>query len=1221
MRSVYLLTAIVLSLAGPAAGQNLTTLNGTVTDPTGAVVPGAQVEIVNTETGLKREALTDADGNYVFTQITPGVYNLTARAQGFRAVTVGGVRLLVNTPATIPLGLEVGSTTETITVEASALQLNTVDASIGNSFGSKPILQLPFEGRNVVGLLSLQPGVTFAGENVANSSTTTERQRAGNVVGGKSDQANVTLDGVDVNDQQSREPFTSVLRNTLDSVQEFRVVTTNANADMGRSSGAQVTLITRSGTNELHGAAYEYLRNKATNANSFFNNQSNVPLAKLNRNVYGARLGGPLVKNRLFLFGNYEGRKDRREDSILRIVPTETLRNGTVRYIRTDGSIATLTPQDLVQRIDPLRLGPSQAALAVLRQYQMPNTSETGDSINTSGFRFNAPIGVDTHTYIAKLDYNIDAANKHSLFVRGNLQDDKGTTAPQFPGLAPNDTVLRNTKGVALGLTSVLSPTKINNFRYGLTRFGGENSGVSLNTFVTFRSLSDVVGTTRPFIRTTPTHTLADDFSWIRRSHEMKFGLVSRLIRNRRTNYSNSFPSASTNASWLVDSGAELDRPLTDIRPTARVAYRDAAMAVLGIVSQGNARYNYNKDGSALPVGAGVLRQFNAEEYELYAMDTWRATRALTLTYGLRWSLMPPIYEANGVQTVSRQPLSNWFADRAGAAERGIPQSAVSPIEYVLKEQSGGRDLYPFHKKNFAPRVAIAWSPGGDSGLSKFFFGGPGRTSVRAGWGLFYDVMGSGLITNYDATALGLATELTNPSATLSMATAPRFQGLNSIPGGILPAAPKAGFPQVAPDLFAITNSLDDVLLPPYTMNMNFSIGREFSGGWFVQGSYAGRLSRRSLMNEDLAMPTNLKDPASGVSYFEAATQLANLANAETPVANVPRIAYWENLFPGLATATLTASQRAYQRYAANAPDWTYALYQLDVACTPSCSKFGPYAYFNEQYSYLRTIRSNGNGNYHGMLWTVRKRFSTGDQIEFNYTFSKSIDLASTPESYSGTAVLAGTVINSFNRGLFRAVSDYDARHQWNANWVYGFPFGKGRRFLSGGGITNALLGGWQLSGLYRHSSGLPIGIGNGRFWPTNWNVTGNATQIGPFEDGTNKLAGPPPGGTGGVNIFQDPAKAVEAFDYTLPGGVGGRNNVRGDGNFVIDAGLAKSFAMPYSEKHSVQFRWEVFNVTNTARFDPFSISGSLGTLGSFGKYSDTLTLPRVMQFALRYDF
>jgi len=1193
-------------------GQTTTSVTGLVTDPSGAVVPNVSVELNNLDNGSKRDVTTDANGAYSVPQLAPGNYRITAKATGFSSAVLSGLRFLVNTPATVNIKLEVGTVSDTVSISADAVQINTVDASLGNSFGSKPILQLPFEARNVAGLLSLQPGVTFAGANAPNS------YRGGNVNGGKNDQANVTLDGVDVNDQQNRDPFTSVLRVTLDSVQEFRVVTTNANPEMGRSSGAQISLITKSGTNQIHGSAYEYLRNKATNANTFFNNQNGVELAKLNRNVYGASLGGPIMKNRLFLFGNYEGRKDRREDTVLRTVPTQSLRDGNVQYIRTNGSVATLTPADLRSRIDPLGIGPNAAALAVLRSYPLPNDSAAGDAINTSGYRFNAPIKLDWQTYIAKLDYVLDSQSKHTMFARGNLQGDSSTSAPQFSGLPPNDTNLANTKGFALGLTSVLSASKVNSFRYGITRVGIENTGISDQPFVTFRTLDSAVGTNRAFIRKTPVHTIGDDFTWNRGRHELKVGGVIRMIRNSRTNYANSFPSALANASWLVSSGNELNAPLTDINPTARVALRDAAMAVLGIVSQGNARYNYNKDGSALAIGAPVVRQFNAEEYEIYAQDTWKVSKALTLTYGLRWSLMPPIYEANGVQTVARESLSSFFDQRVALASVGAPQFLVNPVEYVLKEQPGGRDLYPFHKKNLAPRLALAYSPQGDSGLSRFLFGGPGKTAIRAGWGMYYDVMGSGLITNYDASALGLATALTNPSATLSLATAPRFTGINNIPAGILPAAPSAGFPQVAPNLFAITNSLDDQLLPPYTMNMNFSIGREFKGGLFIQGSYVGRLSRRSLISEDIAMPVNMKDPASGQTYFEAASQLAVLANSNAPVASVGRIPFWENFFPGAATATLSATQRAYQSFADNAPDYSYALYEMDVRCRPACSKFGPYSFYNRQFSYLRTLRSVGSGNYNAMQWTVQKRYNNGDQLVFNYTWSKSIDLASRPENSTDTN---GVIINAFNRGLFRAPSDYDTRHQWNANFVYGLPIGRGRAILDRGGVANAILGGWQLSGLYRQSTGLPTSVGNGRFWPTNWNITGYATAIGTFVDGTRRDAPAPPGGVGGVNLFNDPAAAIKAFDYTLPGQTGGRNIVRGDGNFNVDLGLGKSFNMPWSESHQLQFRWEVFNVTNSVRFDPFFTSADLGNLGSFGKYTDTLTLPRVMQFALRYDF
>ncbi len=282
-RLVFSLFGIIITLlATVLPAQNLTSLHGTVADSSGAVVPGAKIGLENQGTAAIRSTETDASGKYSFPQLPPGTYKVTASANGFNTASAGEVRLLVSSPATLNITLEIGSITQTVNVTSEGTQVNTQDASLGNALGTRPILQLPLEGRNVVGLLSLQPGVTFLGENSTSS-------RSGSVNGGKSDQANVTLDGVDVNDQQNRSAFTSVLRVTLDSVQEFRVITTNANAEFGRSSGAQINLVTKSGSNQLHGSMYEYHRNTITTANSFLSNAAipAVPRPKLIRNVFG----------------------------------------------------------------------------------------------------------------------------------------------------------------------------------------------------------------------------------------------------------------------------------------------------------------------------------------------------------------------------------------------------------------------------------------------------------------------------------------------------------------------------------------------------------------------------------------------------------------------------------------------------------------------------------------------------------------------------------------------------------------------------------------------------------------------------------------------------------------------------------------------------------------------------------------------------------------------
>ena len=1213
--SLYTLAAVLaIALAMPAAAQNWTSLSGLVTDPTGASVPNAAVELENTATGLKRMAQTDSLGSYVFTQVVPGEYTLTVKAEGFSTRVVQNLRLLVNNPATVNVQLEVGMVAETVAVTAEAVQLNTTDASIGNAISTRPILSIPLNARNIVGLLALQPGVVFTREDSTN-------YRNGAVNGGKSDQANVTLDGVDVNDQMDRNAFTSVLRMTPDSVQEFRVTTLNATSDQGRSSGAQVALVTKSGTNELHGSLYHYHRNTATTANDFFLNSAGIERPKLIRNIFGASAGGPLIKNRLFLFGNYEGRRDARDETVVRLVPSLELRQGILQYLRTDGSRVQVTPAEIASRIHAR--GVNQAALRVMQGYPNPNDFTVGDGLNVQGFRFKAPTPLRWNTYIARLDWLVDSASKHTVFVRGNLQNDRQDHLPQFPGMQPNRVDLRNNKGIATGLTSVLRPNLISTFRYGLTRQGFENTGIAKFSPVTLRGLSDPVGLTRGFAAKIPVHTFAEDVSWIKGSHTVQFGAVVRIIRNERITDQNSWSSAVSNASWLVDSGAGLTRPFPDMASGWLVPFRFQASNVMGLVTQATARYNYTVDGKVLGEGTPVVRNFAAEEYEMYLQDTWRITRALTLSAGVRWSLLPPLYEKNGQQVSPNVRIGEWFDLRGGLAQQGRSQLEAGRISFVPRDK-GGRPLYPFHKKNFAPRLALVYSPQGDSGLSKFLFGGPGKTAIRIGWGMFYDLFGSGLMRSYDATAFGLSTSLVNPSATLDIGDAPAFTAIDQIPRSLLLPGPEPKWPATYPDAFAITNGLDDGIRPPYNMSANFTVAREFGGGWFAQVSYLGRFSRRSLTRRDVATPTDLVDPKSGQSYFQAATILARQAVANTPVAQVQRVPFWENFYSRAATPTLTATQVVYQRFVANLWDWTYALYQLDTprgfgGCDVRnrCSDLGPWAFYHPQFSYLSVFSSIGGGNYHGGQLTVRKRFGNDGQMEANYTFSKSIDLRSNVEREGFST---GVIWNPWQPGLHRGVSDYDNTHLFNMYGVYSLPFGRGKRFAGGAGrLLDALIGGWEIAGIWRWSSGFPISIFSGSLWATNWNNWNWALWKGtPFRTKTTKNA-PAIAGPGGPNMFPSPKEALDAFEPEYPGGIGTRNPIRGDGVFNIDSSLSKRFFI--REGHSLRLIWDAFNLTNTVRFDVFDASLNITDEGTFGKYSSTLSSARVMQFALRYEF
>lgn len=1211
---IFRLASVLLLGTMLSFSQQFSSLSGTVTDPSGAVIPGATVTIESVDRGFTREAITDEGGRYVFPQIQPGRFKVTAKASGFPDTIVNNVILEVNQPGKVNVAFEkVGQVAETISVSAETVQINTTDATVGNTIGTVPILQVPLFARNMAGLLVFQPGVTsFSGSNLDD--------RNGSVNGGKADQSNVTLDGIDVNQQNNRLPFTTVLRVTPDSTQEFRSTTTGANADQGRSSGAQVQLVTKSGTNGLHGSVYHFHRNTITAANSFFNNAAGVKRTPLLINIPGASIGGPIVRNKAFFFVNYEGRRDASAANVVRTVPSALLRQGVLQYINRTGGVSQLDPAQ-IRALDPAGLGVSPAVQQVFNSFPQPNDPTLGDGLNTQGFRFTAPVTGKQDTYIARFDYT--PGTNHSLFLRGQLQNDRDLGTPQFPGEQANSAGLVNAKGIAFGWTWVVTPKLISTFRYGLTRRSNELTGIQNAAAVSFRGLSDRNGLTRGVSRQIPVHMITQDFAYNSGAHDIRFGMTARAISNQSRNFNNAYNDATTNVSWLRGTGADIQP--ADLATSFRTAYGDAAVAIMGIITQGRGRYNYNIDGSLIPTGTPVSRNFRNEEYEWYLQDTWRMRRNLTLTLGVRHSLMPPIYEANNIQLSSNIPVADFFNTRGGLALQGKGQDEAGKISYILANGPGGRPIYPYHLKNFAPRASLAWSPDAKDGFLKKLLGGPGKTSIRAGWGMFYDIIGQPLTATYDANAFGLATSLLNPSGQLTSITAPRFSGLNSLPSQLIRPAPPGAFPATPPSTgagsFAITNTIDDNLQMPYTMNMNLTVGREFGSGWFLEGSYVGRLSRKSLIDRDLAMPTNLKDPASGQTYYEAATILERQRRARTPIGQVQRLPFFENFYRNLASGGMSATQVWYETVGFYPFDTSSALADLDHFCDPDCG-IRPNLMFNPQFSALSALSSVGGGSYHAAQVTLRKRFSQGLVLDFNYTLSKSIDLASRAENAGtfGGASPAGFLVNPWEPGLNKGVSDYDARHIYSAYMVYELPFGKGRRYGSGaGGFLNALIGGWQVAPSWQQSTELPYYVGNGRNWPTNWNITSAATPVGDTRPSTRTKNAPAVAGASGPNMFADPAGALREWDFTLPGQVGSRNTIRIDGAFNINLNVAKRFYMPWSEGHTLQFRWETFNLTNAVRFGIPSIT--LGSAATFGKYQTQSNDARQMQFGLRYEF
>lgn len=1207
VRDLLAAAVLVFLGAGAAWAQSTASLIGTVRDPSNAVVAGATLTLTSAETGASRTVQSSGSGEYSFPQVLPGTYQLSVGSQGFKATLVRSLELQVNLQSVVNINLQVASVGESVDILDKAPVINTADASTGNPFDTKQVLELPLEGRSVTGLLSLQTGVTFLG------STDVQDARNGSVNGGRSNQGNVTLDGVDVNDQDIRPAFASALRMPLDSLEEFRVTTVGANADQGRTSGAQISLITKRGSNSFHGSLYEFNRNTAFTANSFFNNEAGVPRPQLVRNVFGASAGGPVIKNRLFFFANYEGRRDASAQDVVRTVPTRDLRNGLLDYVNNSGGVSQIGPAQ-IKALDPLGIGESPAVLALFNKYPSPNDSTVGDGLAASGYRFLAKVPLSWNTYVTRLDWQVDSAGKHTIFLRANLQNDKQTGTPQFPGDVSNGSILTNAKGLALGYTHVLNPFLVGTFHYGVTRLSMATSGSAqapvVNPFDYF--LSSFVGNTTGVSTITPVHTISEDVNWTRGNHSMQFGGVARIIR-RRISSAQPFPYGGGQA-YQLQNGQSTFTPSD--APVGSASSPNGVMGLLGILAAGSTTYNYDVSGTLIPQDKPKARDFGNSEYELYAQDSWHLRPNLTLIAGLRWSLMPPPSELNGQQTTNMPSYGTMFARRLADAEQG-ESDANELMTFVARNSPGGRPLYPTFKRNFAPRLSLAYTPDKADGWLGRLTGGPGKTSIRIGAGMFYDLFGSGLIDQLDADSFGLTTNQITPIGTFNGSTAPRFTSVNNVPSALVPPSPGGG-PGTPPiGLVTGTTVIDYGLKPPYVYNLNLAVSRQLSQDFGLDVAYVGRLSRRQLiLSQGDSQPLNFRDPQSGMRLYDAMGMLDNAARAKTPVANIQPIPFWQNLFSNAATGGMTATQVVYSQFAQTPTDPVTSLAQIDSACIPACSNLGPFTFMQPQFWGLLGLQSIGSANYNSLQVTLRKHLSSGYQFDFNYTYSKSLDLYSQNESRLGYG-FPNSVLNALNPGAQRAVSDFDMTHQINANWVAELPFGKGKRFINKGGIADGILGGWQLTGLFRVTSGLPFSAMNGYHYPTNWCCEVAATQVAAVHVQNVKHAAT----TGGPNMFADPVAASQAFDFTRTGQVGSRNTLRGQGIFSIDLGLGKRFALPF-EHQSLQFRAEAFNVTNTARFTINTEQNMfIDNPKQFGTYDTLLGAPRVLQVGLRYEF
>ena len=1251
-----------------AFGQVATTsLRGLVKDQAGALVPGAKVTLLDKSVNKTFTAMSDGSGYYQFPQIPPAHYLITAEAGGFGKQSKTA-ELLVNQPATINFALSVEASNVTVDVSGSAQTLNTTDASEGNSIGNQMIQSIPSDGRDPISLLALQPGVLFLGEGGSQSATGNQENtdsRQGAVSGSRSDQGNITLDGLDDNSQINGYAFTGVLRSTLDSTEEFRVTTSDGSADEGRSSGAQVSLVTKSGTNHFHGAAYEYYRPTNTVSNNWFLKNSqlsagmpNIP-AKYLRNVFGAALGGPIKKDKLFFFGNYEGLRQAIDDVASATVPSVAFQNGTIMYQDAQGNNDTLSTANIASldsgctssnfdgaTVCPWGPGVNPNVLSYYKNVPVSTGSASGDGLNNGSLFFPVKIPTTQNTSILKLDYNM--TSKQQLFVRGNYQKDTYAGDANLPGQPPSSVKVYNTKGLAIGHTWNPTPNIVNDLRYGYVRQSYGLSGIGSGQYVDFRFLTQPEAQTRNTINAVPVHNVVDNLTITKGNHTISVGVNWRLVQDINTTDAASFNVASTNPDWLVGSGAapdpsSLGTNLPAVGSGFSQSYYIAYASILGTVPSLTNNYNYRvtsrTGGTLYPTGALIKQHYRANEYEGYVMDSWRVRPNLTVTAGLRYTLLSTPYEVHGQQVAPTINTHNWFKERGYAAAKGIISEPLISFAPAGKGNNAP-GYWPENKNNFAPRFAVAWSP--DS-----------KTSIRAGAGMYFDHYGEALVQNFVSNgAFGLSTSLTNQANVLSYTgsnPSPRFTGEHNLPNIPLPAASQTtAFPYTPPaGSFLITFGVDNRLKTPYSYAYNLSFQRQLPWGLLFEEAYVGRFGRHLLQQLDLAEPVDWNDPQGGGDYFTAGAKLSKLVDehhgayysteygassggATAPV-SVPTIQYFEDVFPQMAnfdfqgesaTEAVYNNEWAVNRYGAGE---TSALADIDFYCVYGgyCAN-GTNKFWQSQFSSLYAWSSIGSSSYNALQASLRHPAAHGLSFDVSYTLSKSLDLNSGTERASEfSADLNGgsAIQNSWNPKLNKAVSDFDTRHLVNADLVYDLPVGRGKQLLgSANKAVDSLVGGWTFAGLYRWTSGLPFSLYEPG-WTTDWQLEGFAVKTGYIKTHKHQVAGQ-------EQVFANPGVIGANYQSNngpvrlpYPGEPGSRNVFRGDGYFDIDTTLSKNWVL--ARYGTLKFDWEVFNVTNSNRFDTNSINAqvSSSTLGAYGATLPAASNFRRMQFGLRYDF
>lgn len=1140
------------------AQSTSSTVTGKITDPSGSIVPAAQVSIANEGTGLRRVTTSNDAGSYVLPLLPPGRYRITVQKEGFKPMTRTGIELKVDQVARIDFVLELGAVSEVIEVTGSAPLIEQETSALGQVVDNRKILSLPLNGRMTFRLVNLTPAVlTTPGSmgQFGDISVGTFDDVNFSINGGRAQSNEVMVDGV-----PSTTGFLNLFTTipSVEATQEFKVQSNSMSAEWGRFGGGVINVSTRGGTNQLHGSLFEFLRNSAFDANEFFNKRAGRDKPPFRMNQFGAAAGGPVHlgrlydgRNKTFFFANFEGTRWRRGDIFPGTVPTERQRSGDFSQ--------TFTPaRELIVIYDPLTSTPTTPGGSVYRRspfpgnvipqnrfdlvganlvkfYPLPNAP--GDPVtNTQNFLSNAPRRIDKNEGALRIDHHFN--DRYRMFVRLAVTDNQLGQPDHFrneatPGVGANGNIHFRYYTASWDNTYTLGPTLLLNVRYGLARFNWERKtrsyGFDQRTLgmpdalvrqmqipvfppVTVEGFTALGGGS--FLDTgQDTHSMLPSLTWVRGKHTIKTGGDLRLRRNNV---------------WVIASGGgsyNVTRAFTR-GPDPNVFTINAGNAIASLLL-----------GTAAGGTIGSFPGASLQNFYFagYLQDDIRLNKRLTLNLGLRWETETPYTE--------RRDMLAYFDVNADSPLRN---AAFPNLKGALRfpDPNGNRSAYAWDRNNFSPRVGLALS------LDP-------RTALRSGFGIFYGALEVSNDLNNFTPVNGNGFSGQTPFVGTIDAVTPFTYLSNPFPNGLqTPPGRSAGASAMAGQGVL---SWDYAARTPYTMQWNFDVQRSLGQDILVDIAYAGSRGLRLARVYDYnALPTPL---------LSLGTRLQELV---------------DNPFYGQIRVGALAQQRVQRR-------------QLLL----------PYPHFAGV-----TIINAGVASsiYHSLQLKVEKRMSQGQSFLVSFTAGKLIGDSNNNLAGLGVQSLSTGTQDWYNLRGERSISEMDVSRALTISHVAELPFGSGRRFLNGGGIAARLAGGWNLSTIFTARTGTPLALsapipGGGN----RPNSTGLSAKLSADRSRQEKLDRwfdtaqfllPPPFSMGNVA-------------RTLP-------DVRGPGVVSFDFSLVKEAAL--KESLRLQIRAEAFNALNRPQFwMPNTALGSLD-FGRITASQQTL-LPRVMQFALKLVF